>query len=69
MKTRNYTTGLVVSFFFAAAIAATLHAPAEAAEPTAASGGYLLQLDLRTDNSANNNGKCGECSWMRDDGY
>ena len=30
MKTRNYTTGLVVSFFFAAAIAATLHAPAEA---------------------------------------
>jgi len=70
MKTRKYTTGLVVSFFFVAAIAAALHASVEAAEPTAASGGYLLQPDLRTDNSAeNNNEKCGKCSWMRDDGY
>lgn len=38
MKTRKYTTGLVVSFFFAAATVVTLQSPDNPTKPSVISG-------------------------------
>ncbi|CAK8718110.1 MAG: hypothetical protein D3917_12395 [Candidatus Electrothrix sp. AX5] len=66
MKTRKSTTGLVVSFFFAAAMVVILQSPAEAAELTAASNvGSLTQAVLCADNSGKKKERvhCKECNW------
>ncbi|MCI5162791.1 MAG: hypothetical protein D3917_12400 [Candidatus Electrothrix sp. AX5] len=66
MKTRKSTTGLVVSFFFAAAIVVILHSPAEAAELTAASNvGSLTQAALSADGSGKKKERvhCKGCNW------
>ena len=71
MKTRKSTSGLIVSFFFAAAMVTTLHSPANTAEITPISNtNDLSQPDLRADSSAKKKkGKCGHCSWMQDGDY
>ncbi|MCI5166811.1 MAG: hypothetical protein D3903_12140 [Candidatus Electrothrix sp. GM3_4] len=71
MKTRKSTSGLIVSFFFAAAMVVTLHSPADTAEITLISNtNDLSHPDLRADNSAKKRqGKCGHCSWIQDGDY
>ncbi len=64
MKTRKCTTGLVVSFFFAAAMVITLHSTAGAVELTAASkSGIQAPAVLHEEQGRVN---CADCTWGED---
>ena len=64
MKTRKCTTGLVVSFFFAAVMVVTLHTTAGAVELTATSRNGIQATSVFSEEQGRVH--CEDCNWGDD---